>query len=305
MGRRPKARGRNVHGIFLLDKPAGLTSNDCLQRIKRLFNANRAGHTGSLDKLATGLLPLCLGEATKLSAYLLDADKEYIADCQLGITTSTGDTAGDILEQRTIPETSSSQFESALKQFRGSIEQIPPMYSALKHNGQRLYKLAYQGQVVERRSRPVTIHELECIHLENDRFTIRVRCSKGTYIRTLAEDIGEVLGCGAHILSLRRTSVGSFTTEQMIEMDALETLAERGADVLDGSLLSMDNAVTHLPIVHMETNTAAYLSQGQAVIVPNAPTEGLVRLYDADQVFIGIGHILDDGRVAPKRLFQF
>lgn len=305
MGRRPKARGRNVHGMVLVDKPAGLTSNDCLQQIKRLFNANRAGHTGSLDKPATGMLPICLGEATKLSSYLLDADKEYTTRCRLGITTTTGDAAGEVLDERPVPEFSEDDILQALGGFQGRISQIPPMYSALKHQGKRLYQLAYQNQEVERKPRDVDIHTLELTGYRDSEFSLRVACSKGTYIRTLAMDIGEALGCGAHVLQLHRVRVGQFTQDSMHAMSELRSIAERGLEPLDQTLLPMDGAISHLPAVTMELNTAHYLLQGQAVTVPKAPTSGLLRLYDEDKTFLGIGHILSDGRVAPKRLLHF
>lgn len=305
MARRRKFRGRHVHGILLLDKPFGITSNQALQKVKRLFNANKAGHTGSLDKQATGLLPICLGEATKLSAYLLDADKEYQACCQLGTTTNTGDAAGEILENKPVPELSEPLIESALDAFRGDIEQIPPMFSALKHKGERLYKLAYEGKEVERQPRNVTIYELRLLSFDQQTINIHVRCSKGTYIRTLAEDIGKRLACGAHITQLRRTAAGSLNSEGMFKLEDLEATAEQGFDALDRLLLPMDNAVLGLPEAHLEESTAVYLSQGQAVQVPRVPAEGLLRLYDADQDFIGIGQIQDDGMVAPKRLFRF
>ncbi len=305
MARGRKSRGRAVHGIILLDKPYGITSNQALQKVKRLFNAKKAGHTGSLDKQATGLLPICLGEATKLSAYLLDADKEYQARCQLGVTTKTGDAAGEVMEKRPVPELNEQLLKSVLSDFCGEIEQIPPMFSALKHKGERLYKLAYEGKEVERQARPVTIHELDLLGFDHESINIHVRCSKGTYIRTLAEDIGKQLGCGAHINQLRRTAAGALNSEDMVTLEELETIAEQGFDALDQLLLPMDNAVLGLPEVHLEESSAVYLSQGQAVLVPKVPMEGLLRLYDADRDFIGIGQIQDDGKVAPRRLFRF
>lgn len=300
MGRRPKARGRNIHGVFLLNKPAGLTSNDCLQKIKRLFNANRAGHTGSLDKPATGMLPICLGEATKLTSYLLDADKVYEAEVRLGEITTTGDAAGDVLEQKPIPEIDKESLLDIIDSFIGKIMQVPPMYSALKHEGQRLYKLAYQDQEVERKPREVTIHNIELIEIDNDSFKITVACSKGTYIRSLAVDIGEKLGCGAHIKNLHRVKVGQFKSRQMLSFEQLSA-----SNDMDSLLLPMDTVVEHLPIVNLDQDSSAYLLNGQAVLVAHSPTSGLVRLYDQEQFFLGIGHILDDGRVAPKRLFYF
>ena len=305
MGRRPKARGRNVHGIVLLNKSPGLTSNDALQQVKRLFNANRAGHTGSLDKPASGMLPICLGEATKLSAFLLDADKVYLTTCRLGITTTTGDAAGDILEQKPLPELDKSLIHQALASFQGEIEQVPPMYSAIKQDGKPLYQLAYQGIEVERPARRVCIHQLELLNHQKDVIELRVHCSKGTYIRSLAMDIGHKLGCGAHVCHLHRETVAGFAGESMRSMEDLQHVAEQGLEQLDQCLLPMDLAVEHLPRVELESSSADYVCQGQAVTVPKAPTEGMLRLYDNTARFLGIGRVLKDGRVAPKRLMNY
>jgi tRNA pseudouridine55 synthase len=309
MGRRRKRKPheRDVHGILLLDKPAGITSNDALQRIKRLYRAARAGHTGSLDKPATGMLPLCLGEATKISSYLLNADKTYVAVAKLGEVTSTADAEGEILETRQVPEFNQQQLEKVIAQFVGDIEQVPPMYSALKVDGQRLYKLAYQGLEVERKPRPVTIHQVDLLHFDKDSFAIQVRCSKGTYIRTLVEDIGQALGCGAHVSSLRRLSTGPFNEAQMVSMETIEDLAKEGEEgdaALDQLLVPGDSALEHLAELNLTEEMTYYLCLGQAVSVPQAPTDGLVRIYDQNHAFIGIGTILDDGRVAPKRLLK-
>jgi tRNA pseudouridine55 synthase len=309
MGRRRKRKPheRDVHGILLLDKPAGITSNDALQKIKRLYRAARAGHTGSLDKPATGMLPLCLGEATKISSYLLNADKCYVAVAKLGEVTSTADAEGEILETRQVPKFNQQQLEKVIAQFVGDIEQVPPMYSALKVDGQRLYKLAYQGLEVERKSRPVTIHQIDLLHFDEDSFAIQVRCSKGTYIRTVVEDIGQSLGCGAHVSSLRRLSTGPFNEAQMVSMETIEDLAKEGAEgdaALDQLLVPADSALEHLAEVNLSEEITYYLCLGQAVSVPQAPTDGLVRIYDHNRAFIGIGTILDDGRVAPKRILK-
>ncbi len=304
MGRKRKIQGRHVNGILLLDKPEGITSNGALQRVKTLYQARKAGHTGSLDMLASGLLPVCLGEATKLSGYLLDSDKLYRTICKLGIVTSTGDAAGAIISVTDVPEFTKKDVENVLTQFRGDISQIPPMHSALKHKGQRLYQLAYQGIEVEREPRTVTIYELDLMNMSGDEIEIRIHCSKGTYIRTLAEDIGNKLGCGAHVKSLRRLGAGPFQAEQMISLAELEHLAESGVGALDRQLLAMDTVLAHLPEVELSDSVAYYLQQGQAVIVPHAPTEGLVRIYDQQRAFIGVGTVLDDGRIAPNRLIQ-
>lgn len=304
MARRQKPRGRRVNGILLLDKPVGITSNAALQEVKRLFFAAKAGHTGNLDPLASGMLPICLGEATKLSAYLLDADKVYTGTCKLGVRTSSADAEGEIIETREVPELSEEQVLEVLARFSGEIEQIPPMHSAIKQNGQPLYKLARQGIEVERKPRQVTIHELKLLRLEGDEIEIYVHCSKGTYIRTLVEDIGEALGCGAHLSQLRRTRVGPFREEGMISLDALREEAEEGAESLDHHLLPLDHALGDYPEVKLTESSLFYVRQGQAVMVPQAPTSGWVRLFDNAGGFVGVGAVLDDGRIAPKRLIN-
>jgi len=303
MARRRK-RGRPINGIILLDKPQGLSSNHALQRVKGIYFAQKAGHTGSLDPLATGMLPICFGEATKLSGYLLDADKRYRFICQLGVTTTTGDAEGEVLEQSEVPELSVSQIENILESFTGTIEQVPPMYSALKHEGERLYNLARQGIEVERKARAVQIYELSLIGITGDLLEIEVSCSKGTYVRTLAEDIGKELGCGAHVTVLRRLAAGVFQdSDKMITLDELQKIRDENMDGLDELLLPMDTALMHWPAVQLNSDMAYYIQQGQALQVPQAPTQGLVRLYDRDkEKFLGVGHILSDGRVAPKRL---
>jgi len=304
LARRHKSRGRKVNGILLLDKPLGITSNAALQEVKRLFKAAKAGHTGNLDPLASGMLPICLGEATKLSAYLLDADKVYTGTCRLGIRTSTADAEGEIVEECEVPALTEAQVEAVLDKFRGDIEQIPPMHSAIKQNGQPLYKLARQGIEVERKPRQVTIFELKLMRLEGDEIELYVHCSKGTYIRTLVEDIGEALGCGAHLSQLRRTRVGPFPEEGMVGLETLRDEAEEGAEVLDRFLLPLDHALGNYPEVTLTESSLFYVRQGQAVQVPQAPTEGWVRLFDNAGGFVGVGAVLDDGRVAPKRLIN-
>jgi tRNA pseudouridine55 synthase len=302
MGRRRNS-GRNVHGILLLDKPLGLSSNKALQKVKTLFKAQKAGHTGSLDPLADGLLPLCFGNATKMSAFLLDADKHYWVKVKLGEKTTTGDAEGDVIETRSTDGITEQQLEEVLDNFHGEISQLPPMYSAVKHKGERLYKLARQGIEVERKPRNITIHSIDLTHFELPEFEMLVHCSKGTYVRTLAEDIGEVLGCGAYVSSLRRTGVCPFTTENMVTMYQLEAFAEAGLSELDGLLLGVDSAVTDWPRVDLNANATFYISQGQPLQVAKAPADGWVRLYDNNGTFIGVGEIDDDGKVAPKRLF--
>lgn len=303
---RRRQQGRNINGILLLDKPNGLTSNEALQRVKRLYQAAKAGHTGSLDPLATGLLPVCFGGATKFSAFLLDADKRYRVRVCLGVTTTTADAEGEVVSTSPIDGIGERGLQEVLIRFRGSIEQLPPMYSAVKHKGERLYKLARQGIEVERTPRTVNIFELELREFSLPEFELDVHCSKGTYVRTLAEDIGASLGCGAHVTGLRRTGVGPYVDSltRFVTMEEIEHLAaeEGGLADLDALLLPLESALGHWPSLRLSADTAFYLLQGQAVLVPQAPTEGLVRLYDPSENFIGVGYILDDGKVQPKRL---
>ena len=305
MGRRHK--GRNISGIVLLDKPLGITSNRALQIVKRLFNAAKAGHTGSLDPLATGLLPLCLGEATKVSGFLLDADKVYLATLKLGVKTFSADAEGEVIETRAVENYSKKQINAAIEPFLGDIEQVPPMHSALKVDGQPLYKLAHQGIVIERKSRPVHIYDIELLRYEGDEIDIEVHCSKGTYIRTLAEDIGEKLGCGAHLSALRRTETGPFHLEESVTLEQLEELtknaATEGYEAADNILMPAEEALHDWDDVDLSEDAAFYICRGQAVQVPNAPIEGLVRLFSEKEGFLGIGEIMDDGRVKPNRLF--
>jgi tRNA pseudouridine55 synthase len=303
MGRR-RARGRDVNGILLLDKPSGITSNDALQQVKRLYFARKAGHTGSLDPLASGVLPICMGEATKVSAFLLDSDKRYRVRCRLGVRTTTADADGEVLETRPVGVYSPQQLEAVLGQFRGRIQQTPPMYSALKHQGQRLYKLARQGVEVEREPRAVEIYELEVVGQGEDWLEIRVHCSKGTYVRTLAEDIGDRLGCGAHVSALRRTAVGPYGDDKLVSLETLKALKENDMPAMDELLLPIESALSQWPGVDLSTDAAFYLQQGQPVLVPHAPTSGWVRLYEGNHSFLGMGEILDDGRVAPRRLMR-
>jgi tRNA pseudouridine55 synthase len=302
MGRRRRQRGRAVDGILLLDKPLGISSNDALQKVKSLYTAQKAGHTGSLDPLADGMLPICFGMATKLSAFLLDADKHYRVQVQLGATTATGDTEGEVLQTRPTDGIGREQLDAVLPRFAGKIMQMPPMYSALKHQGQRLYKLAREGVEVERQPREISIHRLDILDFQDDRFEMQVHCSKGTYVRTLAEDIGEALGCGAHVIGLRRTGVGPYTGLPMFTLDQVRERAEQGPEALDGLLLPVDTALGDWPAIQLNADSAYYLKMGQPVLVPKAPTDGWVRLYEGEARFLGVGQIQDDGRVAPKRL---
>ncbi|HCL74631.1 MAG TPA: tRNA pseudouridine(55) synthase TruB, partial [Pseudomonas sp.] len=256
---------RAVSGIILLDKPRGFTSNAALQKVRWLLNAEKAGHTGSLDPLATGVLPLCFGEATKFSQYLLDADKGYETLAQLGVTTTTADAEGEVVERKPV-DVSREQLETILPRFRGDIQQVPPMYSALKRDGQPLYKLARAGEVVEREPRSVTIARLELLSLEADKARLAVACSKGTYIRTLVEDLGRELGCGAHVAELRRTQAGPFELSQTVTLEALEQAhAEGGAEAVDAFLQPVDSGLEHWPLLQFSEHSAFYWLHGQPV----------------------------------------
>ncbi|MDP4788425.1 MAG: tRNA pseudouridine(55) synthase TruB [Haliea sp.] len=304
MGRQRK--GRLLDGILLLDKPAGFSSNQALQRVKWLFFAAKAGHTGSLDPLATGVLPLCLGEATKFSQYLLDADKAYTSTFVLGERRTTGDAEGEVLATVDASALTRQQVEQGLGAFRGEIEQIPSMYSALKHAGQPLYKLARKGQEVERSARSVVIHHLELLDFrpgERAEVDVAIECSKGTYVRSIAEDLGAALGVGGYVSALRRTRAGPFTLEQCVALPALEALKEaEQVEDMDALLLPADTALEALPTVRLTESGGYYLRQGQPVLVPNAPHNGMVRVALETGEFLGVGEILDDGRVAPRRL---
>ncbi|CAM3761310.1 tRNA pseudouridine(55) synthase TruB [Parendozoicomonas haliclonae] len=305
-GGRRRFRGRPVNGIVVVDKPIGASSNQVLQQVKRLYGAAKAGHTGSLDPLATGVLPVCLGEATKLSQYLLDSDKSYRTTAKLGIRTNTGDAEGEVVAERPVAVTE-SDLEPVLAKFRGPIEQVPSMFSALKHNGKPLYEYARQGIEIERPARKVNIYRLTLIEFRGDELVLEVDCSKGTYIRTLVEDIGEMLGCGAHVAELRRLKAGPYEEEQSYTIEELEEIRNNGGHAaLDAILLDQDSAVSHWPQVLLGDSSAHYVSQGQPVQVSRAPTSGFVRIYHqvegAPNIFLGIGEIQDDGLVAPRRL---
>ena len=301
-----RRRGRPVNGILVLDKPLGDSSNYALQQAKRLYFAAKAGHTGSLDPLATGVLPVCFGEATKFSQYLLDADKVYEATFVLGTQTDTGDAEGEVIGQQDASSLTREMVAVALEEFVGTIEQVPSMYSAIKHDGQPLYKLARKGIEVDRKARTITITSLEMLAFregESAEVDIRLACSKGTYVRSLAEDLGAALGCGAHVSALRRTAAGPFTLEDSVSLATLEAL--KGADKLaamDELLKPADTAVGGLPLVRLTESGGYYLRQGQPVMVPNAPCDGIVRVALETGEFLGVGEILDDGRVAPRRL---
>lgn len=294
---------RTVNGVLLLDKPLGFSSNQALQKVKWLYQAAKAGHTGTLDPLATGLLPICFGEATKFSHYLLDANKSYHATIQLGSTTSTGDAEGEILS-RTAVDVSAIQIQQVITQFIGDISQVPPMYSALKFEGKALYEYAREGVDIERAARNVSIFDIQLVSFEVDVVKINVTCSKGTYIRTLAEDIGAVLGCGAHLCGLRRTASADY---QLINAVTVEQLEAMSIADKDAQLLAVDSSLQNMPAIHVDADSAFYLLQGQSIWLSGALTKHInamedFRLYSKSGQFLGLGKQLEDGKITPKRL---
>ena len=294
---------RDLDGVLIVDKPSGISSNQALQQVKRVYQARKAGHCGSLDPLATGVLPVCLGQATKFTGYLLGADKVYIAVCQLGQTTTTADAEGEIITTRPVKVTRDQVVET-LQAFSGDSTQIPPMHSAVKHKGQRLYRLARKGLVVERIARNIEIHSLKMLGFEDCELEIDVFCSKGTYIRTLVEDIGKALGCGAFLASLRRTGVEPFWQRNCYSIVQLREFSELGLDHLDRTLLPVNSALLNLPELIIDPAAANYLKQGQVVQVNNAPLAGLLSLVLKNGQFIGIGEAASNGKISPKRLMN-
>lgn len=299
MGRRRK--GRDIHGILLLDKPPGMSSNQAVQKVRWLFQARKAGHTGTLDPFATGMLPICLGEASKTAAFMLDHDKTYEARARLGIATETGDIEGETVRDETVPEICEAGIETAMDRFRGNIEQVPPMYSALKHEGRPLYKLAREGREVERKPREVTIHELELLAWEPPDLTFRVRCSKGTYVRTLAEDLAAALGSCAHLRTLRRTASGPFQAD-MVTLDELESRVETGNP--ESLLLPPDAGLADWPIITLDESDASRFSHGNPVDT-NEPATGMVRVYGPEGQLLGMGEKVSGKLLKPKRIMNF
>lgn len=310
MARRRK--GRPIDGVILLDKPTGISSNDALQKVKRIYFAEKAGHTGALDPLATGMLPICLGEATKFSQFLLDSDKRYTVVAKLGERTNTSDSDGDVISTRPVDVERSRLLES-IASFRGETQQIPSMFSALKYQGKPLYEYAREGIDVPRESRPITVYEIELLRFENDEIEMDIHCSKGTYIRTIVDDLGEMLGCGAHVIKLRRTAVAKYPYERMVTLEQLESLLEDARkkeiapkELLDPLLLPMDSAVQELPEVNVIPALADMLLHGQPVQVLGVFAQDMVRLTAGEEkTFLGVGQMDDDGRIAPKRLVVF
>ncbi len=299
-----KRRADAVDGLLLLDKPSGMTSNRALQTVRRLLNARKAGHTGSLDPAATGMLPLCFGEATKVCAYLLNADKSYRVTAKLGIATNTGDADGKETRTAAVPELSADDWDAILQGFSGESTQIPPMFSALKKNGKRLYELARRGETVERDPRPVRINEIRLLEIAGSRLVFRVSCSKGTYIRVLVEDIARVAGTVAHTARLHRESVGDFAAVDMLDMAVVEDLAAQDIEALRAKLLPPDVALASMQMVSISAAEAANFSAGQSVEVAAAQATGLTRVYGAGRKFIGVGEVTCNGQLAPRRVFQ-
>ncbi|EGQ7653630.1 tRNA pseudouridine(55) synthase TruB [Vibrio parahaemolyticus] len=310
MARRRK--GRPINGVILLDKPTGISSNDALQKVKRIYFAEKAGHTGALDPLATGMLPICLGEATKFSQFLLDSDKRYRVIAKLGERTNTSDSDGEVVETRSV-NVDLEKLEACIDKFRGESDQVPSMFSALKYQGKPLYEYARKGIEVPRESRKITVYEIVLHRFEGDEVEMEVHCSKGTYIRTIVDDLGEMLGCGAHVTMLRRTGVAKYPYEKMVTLEQLNELLEQAhrqeiapRELLDPLLMPMDTAVEDLPEVNLIPELADMVQHGQPVQVLGAPEQGSLRLtMGEERLFIGVGEMNDDGKIAPKRLVVF
>lgn len=299
---RPRKRGRDIDGVLLLDKPSGMSSNDLLQKVKRLYQANKAGHTGALDPLATGMLPICLGEATKFSQFLLDADKRYRVVAKLGERTDTSDAEGQPVAIKTV-KCGVDEILAALPHFRGNLMQVPTMFSALKYQGKPLYEYARSGIVIEREARPISIFALEFVAYQAPFLTLEVHCSKGTYIRTLVDDLGEYLACGAHVIELRRTVVADYPYEKMVTLEQLQQLAEQqNCSLLDQYLLPTDSSVSKLPILGLTEEQTIHIAFGRRVHFDNLQQlQGQVRLYGVEQQFLGIAEIIGH-IIHPKRL---
>ncbi|HDM8132580.1 TPA: tRNA pseudouridine(55) synthase TruB [Vibrio harveyi] len=310
MARRRK--GRPINGVILLDKPTGISSNDALQKVKRIYFAEKAGHTGALDPLATGMLPICLGEATKFSQFLLDSDKRYRVIAKLGERTDTSDSDGDVVETRPI-DVNLEKLEACIDTFRGESDQVPSMFSALKYQGKPLYEYARKGIEVPRESRKITVYEIVLHRFEGDEVEMEVHCSKGTYIRTIVDDLGEMLGCGAHVTMLRRTGVAKYPYEKMVTLEQLNELLEQAhrdevapKELLDPLLLPMDTAVEDLPEVNLNAELTNLVQHGMPVQVLGAPEGTPIRMTSGEEkLFIGVAEVNDDGKVAPKRLVVF
>lgn len=305
MARRKK--GRAINGVILIDKHQGESSNRVLQQVKRAFFAAKAGHTGALDPLATGMLPICLGEATKFSQFLLDTDKTYVVTAKLGVRTTTSDADGEVVSEKPVA-VNQVQLEQAMATFMGTTAQMPSMYSALKYEGQPLYKYARQGIEVPRKVRDITVYSIDLLRFSDDEADLKIHCSKGTYIRTIVDDMGELLGCGAHVKHLRRLSVGHYPANKMLSVAALEKLVEHSGEdksVIDALLLPMDTAATLLPQVEISQQDKIAFEHGNPVSGGFSALEGQVRVYDQDQLFLGVGVIDQHQRLAPKRVVNY
>jgi tRNA pseudouridine55 synthase len=302
----PRARRgyRDIDGILVLDKPIGLSSNAALQAARRIFSARKAGHTGSLDPLASGVLPLCFGQATKVSGWLLDAAKTYEVTARLGVRTDTGDSDGQVVEESEWRHVDADRINQALVEFRGEIEQVPPMYSALKHQGRRLYQMAREGKVVERPPRKIRITELEILDFEKDSLRLHVSCSKGTYVRSLVEDLALRLDTLGHVTALRRIVAGPFDASMMVTIQQIESAAAKGQDALDQLLYSADAAVPQLSAVNLDSDSAHRLCRGQRLMLADPAAVGRVRIYGPEGVFLGLGELNDSGTLSPIRLFN-
>ncbi|MEO6798839.1 MAG: tRNA pseudouridine(55) synthase TruB [Rhodanobacter sp.] len=304
MKRRPRPRYRDLHGIVLLDKPQGLSSNQALQAVRRLLRASKGGHTGALDPLATGLLPLCFGEATKLAGGLLGARKAYLAECRLGITTDSADSEGEVVRQRPVPELDDSAIEAALARQRGAILQVPPMYSALKHDGERLYVKARRGELVERPPREVEVHRLELLARDGDTLQLLVECGSGTYVRSLAVDMGEDLGCGAHLTALRRIWVEPFCEPQMVTLAELEHAAGQGDEALLAHLLPVAAGLCDLPTLRLDEAQSMAISHGQPIQLAVSTPSGRCAAFASDGALQALLEVDSQGRGRVLRGFN-
>ena len=297
-----RSKGRMLNGLLLFDKSSGVSSNRALKKVKRIFNAAKAGHTGTLDPLATGLLVICFGRATKISDYLLTADKKYQVTCKLGVTTTSGDADGDILEQRDASLINKEQIQQAASQLTGYIVQVPPMFSALKHQGKRLYDLARKGIEVERKPREICIHSFTFLQQQRDEVSMLVHCTKGTYVRTLVEDFGKALGCGAHITALRRIELGPFSDPVMRTLNDLEKVAEKGESFLDALLLPTDAVLSEYPAITVDAKTMLDIKHGKPINLTEVSIGESARIYDEEEQFYGIASANQDGKLTVKCL---
>ena len=295
----------NISGVLLLDKPVGPTSNEALQIVKKLFKSKKAGHTGSLDPIASGMLPICFGNATKFSQFLLESDKCYQVTGKLGETTASGDSETPVLATKEVGKLYFDDFEKVLIKYRGNITQIPPMYSAIKYNGQPLYKLIRNGIEIVRTAREIKIYSLKLNKFENNLLNLHVHCSKGTYIRTLIEDIGKDIGCGAHVVALRRISVGHYKESEMVSLDYIKQLIyNKNFNNLNKLILPIESILKDIPELILTPIMIFYLSTGTQIFIPGSPQSGIVKFRNKDNVFLGIGQVLPNGKIASKKMIN-